>query len=360
MRRVITALIAALVLAVLVGRFSASSGLRVNGQVASAAQVRGELTAIANSTALQCYLTAIDPASYGAGAGTSTMAASGAAAWSDLRIQAMAINQYVSSSLHYQPGVNLAKATGSLESEMTQAAAADSFTCPGSASAALAAMTPAMRSLEVTAQADSLYLVSRLNSTIPLTTASLHAYYAHHRSQYVKICVSVALVPVAKVSAFARAQAAGASVATLAQRFSLDPSGARGGSYGCYGPSSPYYASVRADVAGHAVGHFPTTPSSTTQNGTTYALYVAATSERPATFAASAARVLSDVRSLNAVGADQVRSRVVDQATVAVDPALGQWVLGSNGLTVSAPSVPAASAVTGASVLGSPSALTYR
>ncbi len=360
MRRVVTALIAALVLAVLVGRFSASSGLRVNGQVASAAQVRGELSAIANSTALQCYLTAIDPASYGAGAGTSTMAASGAAAWSDLRIQAMAINQYVRSSLHYHPGADLAKAKASLELEMTQAAATDSFTCPGSASTALAAMTPAMRSLEVTAQADSLYLVNRLNSTIPLTTASLHAYYAHHRSQYVRICVSVALVPVAKVSAFARAQAAGASVATLAKHFSLDPSGARGGTYGCYGPSSPYYASVRADVAGHPVGHFPTTPSSTTQNGTTYALYVAATSESPATFAASAARVLSDVRSLNTLGADQVRSRVVDQATVAVDPALGQWVLGSNGLTVSAPSVPAASAVTGASVLGAPSALTYR
>ncbi len=360
MRRVLSFFIVAVVLAVVVGRWTPSSGLRVNGQVTSSATVRAQLSAIAGSSALQCYLTAIAPASYSAGAGTSTMAASGAAAWTNLEVEAMAIDQYVRSHLHYRPGTDLVKAQASLELEMTQAAAANRFSCPGSAASALAAMTPQMRSMEILAQAESLYLVSELNSSIPLTAASLHAYYEHHRADYATICVSVALVPLSSVSAFAKAQAAGASVATLAQRFSLDPSGKRGGAYGCYGPTSPYFASVRADVAGHAVGHFPTTPTTTTQNGTTYALYVAATSERPASYAASASAVLTDVRDLNAVGADRVRSQVVDRAAIAVDPALGQWILGSTGLTVSVPTLPASSAVTGASTLTSPSALTYR
>lgn len=360
MRRITALFVIALVLAVLVGRSSVSSGVSVNGATVSGAEVRAELSAIAASPTLQCYLTAIAPASFAAGGGSSTMAASGVAAWSNLRVEGMAIDQYVRSRLHYVPGSDLVKAQASLEFEMSQAAAANSLSCPGTPAQALSAMTPTMRATEVLAQAESLYLVSRLNSTIALTPSSLRTYYDAHRSSYDTICISVAEVPTADVSAFAAAQAKGATVSALAKKFSIDPSAAHGGVYGCYGPSSTYYAAVRADVATTPLNTFPTTPLSTTSNGVAYALYVAPTKRTSTPFNQAEATVLTDVRNLNAASANTVKNDILSRAVIAVDPALGRWALGSNGPTVFAPALPSTSQVTGSTTLTAPSALNYQ
>ncbi len=360
MRRIAAFFVIALVVAVLVGRSSVSSGVSVNGVTVSSQELRAELSAITASPTLQCYLTAIAPASYGSGGGTSTMAESGAAAWSNLRIQGLAIDQYVRGQLHYHPGADLAKAQSSLELEMTQAAAANSLNCPGTAAQALAAMPAAMRSAQVVAQAESLYLVSRLNSTIPLTTASLRAYYDSHRSDFDTICVSIALVPTSSISAFAAAQTSGMTVAELAKKFSVDASAARGGAYGCYSPTSPYYAGVRADVGTSSLDTFPKTPLSSNQNGTVYGLYVAATKRTTTPFSTAETMVLNDVRALNASSANTFKNTILDHAAVAVDPAFGRWGLGASGLSVFAPALPSTSDVSGSSTLTAPSPLTYQ
>ncbi len=360
MRRIAAFFVIVLVVAVLVGRSSVSSGVSVNGLSVSNQELRAELTAIASSPTLQCYLTAIAPASYSAGGGSSTMAASGAAAWANLRIQGLAIDQYARDQLHYRPGSDLLKAEVSLEFEMNQAAAANSLHCPGSPAQALAAMPTAMRNAEVIAQAESLYLVSRLNSTIPLTTASLRTYFDSHRSAFDTICVSIALVPTSSIRAFTAAQSTGSTVAELAKKFSVDASAARGGAYGCFGPSSPYYAGVRADLGTTPMNRFSTTPLSANQNGTVYGLYVAATRRTATPFAQAEALVLADVRTLNASSANTVKNTILNRAAVAVDPAFGRWGLGANGLSVFAPALPSTSDVTGASTLSAPSALTYQ
>ena len=349
-----------MVVAVLVGRSSVSSGVSVNGATVSNQEMRAELSAISASPTLQCYLTAIAPATYTAGGGSATMAASGAAAWANLRIQGLVIDQYVRSQLHYRPGADLVKAQASLEYEMTQAASANSLHCPGSAAQALAAMPEAMRSAEVVAQAESLYLVSRLNSTIPLTTASLRTYYNAHRSAFDTICVSIALVPTSSIRAFSTAQAAGLSVAQLAKRFSVDASAARGGAYGCFPPTSPYYAGVRADVGSTKMNTFPTTPPLANQNGTVYGLYLAATERTTTPFSQAAALVLADVRTLNANSANTVKNTLLGRAAVAIDPAFGRWGLSTTGLSVFAPALPSSSDVAGSSTLTAPSALPYQ
>ena len=360
MRRITALFVIALVLAVLVGRSAISSGVSVNGSTVSGTEVRAELSAIAASPTLQCYLTAIAPASFAAGGGSSTMAASGVAAWSNLRIEGMAIDQYVRGQLHYVPGSDLVKAQTSLELEMSQAAASNQLSCPGTAAQALAAMTPSMRATEVLAQAESLYLVSKLNSTIPLTLSALRAYYDAHRSNYDTICISVAEVPTADVTAFAAAQAKGATVSALAKKFSIDPSAARGGVYGCYGPTSTYYAAVRADAGTTPLNTFPKTPLSSTNNGVTYALYVAATKRIPTPFTGAEAAVLADVRTLNATSANTLKNDILSRAVIAVDPAFGRWALGTNGPSVFAPALPSTSDVPGSTTLTAPSALNYQ
>ena len=360
MRRITALFVIALILAVLVGRSTISTGVSVNGSTISTAELRAELSAISDSPTLQCYLTAIAPASFAAGGGSSTMAASGVAAWSNLRVEGMAIDQYVRGRLHYVPSSDLVKAKVSLELEMTQAAASNSLSCPGTAAQALAAMTPTMRDAEVLAQAESLFLVGKLNSTIPLSASALRTYFDAHRSSYDTICISVAEVPMSKVSAFAAAQAKGATVPALAKQFSVDASAARGGAYGCYGPTSVYYAAVRADSGTTAIGTFPKTPLTTSSNGVTYALYVAPTKRTPTPFAQAESAVLADVRTLNATEANTVKNTILGRAVVAVDPALGRWALGSSGLSVVAPALPSTAEVTGATTLTAPSALPYQ
>ncbi len=360
-RRLIALLVLSLAGAAAFGLSNASSGISVSGAGVTGSTFRSELAAIAATPTIECYLTGLAPANFTRGAGGATLAASGAAAWSNLRIEGIAIGQFVRRQWKYQPDARaLAVATSSLEGEMTQAAAANQLNCPGTSAQALAEMPAEMRNAEIEAQAASLYLVSKLNSTIPLTTASMRAYYASHASSYDTICISVALVTPAQVAAFSNAQASGKSVAALARQFSVDSSAKNGGAYGCFAPSSSSYASVRADVVTTALNSFPTTPQSVVLSGTTYALYVAPTKRTTTPFAQAASMVLADLRNANASSANTVKEKILYQAAVAVDPAFGRWGLGTNGPTVFAPATPAAADVKSAAALSTASASTYK
>lgn len=329
-----------------------SSSVRVNSSSISATTFNGELAAIASSTPLQCFLTALAPASYSPGAGASSVAASGAAAWANLRIEGVALENYVARHFHYvATASDLAQAKDSLLGEMTQSAASHQMSCPGSSAEALAEMTPEMRTAEIKAQAYSLFLLSKMNSTIPLTAANVKAYYKAHVANYDTLCVSVAVVPMTSVAAFERDQAAGMSVANLARKYSLDASKVKGGAYGCYPPTSSAYATVRADVASTPLNTFPSSPRAIQSNGVTYALYVAATKRSVTPLAEAQGAVVADIQSLNASSANTLKESILYRAAITVDPALGRWGLTSSGPMVVAPATPPAADVNSTSIL---------
>jgi PPIC-type PPIASE domain len=352
-RRLVALFVVALLGATVYGVSGASSGVSANHQGVSSYTLNAELAAISSNADLACYISSLDPTSYAPSAGSDSVKASAAAIWANLRVEGLAINQYVTTTLKYHPdAAELAAAKTSLEDEMTEEAANSTTKCTGTSAEAVAAMPAEMRSSEIQDQASSLYLVKKLNETVPLTEASMKKYYRSHVTDYDTLCVSIALVTPADVSAFEAAQAAGASVATLAKKYSQDPtSAAKGGAYGCYAPSSQYFTSVRADVAGASVGAFPTTPQYTDQNGVEYALFVAVTKETRTSYTEAASTVLSDLQNANAEAADKVKNSLLYAAAVHVDPSFGQWGLNSTGPEVFAPTVPAKTNVAGAGTL---------
>ena len=343
------------------GVTNASSGIRVSGASVSASALRSELSAIAATPTIQCYLSALNSASFARGAGGATMAATGAAAWANLRVEGLAIGQYVREHFHYRASAqDLALATSSLEGEMTTAASHSQLNCPGSSAQALGAMPAEMRQAEIDGQAASLFLLSKLNSTIPLTLASMKSYYAQHSSSYDTICVSIALVPPSQVPAFAKAQSGGASVATLAKLFSVDGSRAKGGAYGCYPPTTGAYASVRADVGSTPLNTFPSSPQSVNVSGSTFALYVAPTKRSVTPFAEAQSAVLSDLQNLNASSANTVKENILYRAAVAVDPAFGRWGLSSSGPMVFAAATPSSTDVSSPVALTTAGTTSYK
>jgi hypothetical protein len=356
-RRLVAFLVIALLGAAAFGLTSTSSGLNVNGTAVSSATFRSELAAIAASPGMQCYLHALNPVSFTSGGGGDTMSAAGAASWANFRLEGVAITKYVTDHLNFDPSQQtLVAAKASLESEMTEAAAeavgeGTAKACPGTSSQALASMPLEMQQAQITAQAASLYLVSKLKTTVPLTTPAMEAYYASHSADYDTLCVSIAVVPPARLSGFASAQANGESVAALAKHFSVDTSAKEGGAAGCFEPSSQDYTSVRADVSPTLLNAFPTKPLQINDNGTTEALFVAVTSRTVNTYTQAASAVLADLQSSNASLARTEEETILYHSAISLDPAFGQWILNSEGPTTVANSVPPKSDVKGATFL---------
>jgi hypothetical protein len=361
-RRLLALLIVAVVGAGVYGWSGTSSGLRVNGTDVAASTLRAELTAITASPALQCYLTALASTSFATGAGGDTFGASGAAAWTSLRAEGLAIEQYVATHFRYQStSYGLRVALSSLQAEMTQAAASKSYTCPGSSAQALGAMTAEMRNAQVRAQAASLFLVSQLNTTIPLNAASLRAYYSAHLAAYDTLCVSVAVVLPSQVAAFKAAQASGSTLALLVHTYSQDPATkAKNGALSCYKPSQSVYSVVRRDVGTAALGQFSTSPSTITSNGSSYALFVAPTSRTVTPFVTASPQVYADAQSLNAASAGVIKENILYRAAVGVDPAFGRWGLSASGPGVFTNAKPPSADVEGASVLAGTTGAIYK
>lgn len=360
-RRLVALFVIALVGATAYGLSSSSSGVSVNHESVSGPTLRTELAAISRNDTLQCFITALDPTDYAPGAGGFSMKSSGAAAWADLRIEGLAIDQYVTSKYHLRlTPAALAKAKVSLEDEMTAQAKSDSLNCPGTSAEALGEMPGEMRAAEIQSQANSQFLVDKIKDAIPLTAASMKQYYDEHVSDYDRLCVSIALVAPEDVTAFEHSQAAGMSVADLAKKYSQDPSASKGGAYGCYGPTSSEYASVRADVGTEGLNTFATSPQYIDYDEEQYALYVAVTKRTVTPYASASAAVLADLQSLNAQKASELKDELLERAAVYVDPAFGLWGSGTSGPEVLVTTPPAKSGVPGAAKLTSTKTTTYK
>lgn len=342
MRRVIIFLVLAVLGAGWYGLSGSTIALAVNGTSVSETQFHAELRSFQANPGLFCYMSSLaNTALAKQGAGRDTVTVAGEVAWANLRVEGIAIDQYVRVALKHRPSAEeLATATSSLEGELSQAATQTSNNCPGTPAQALAEMPAELRAAQIEDQASSVYLVSKLNATIPLTASAIKSYYLSHRANYDSFCVSVAVVSPTNLTAFAAAQKQGLSVATLAKNFSVDPSKSKGGSYGCFTPTSSSYASVRSDIGTAAVGHFPTSPISISYNGGTYALFVAATSKTPSTLAQAQSVVISDIQTSNATAANNVKASILYDSAVALDPAYGRWGLSSSGPAIFAPGLP--------------------
>jgi hypothetical protein len=361
MRRLIALIVVALLGACVYGLTTNNDAVAVSGTSVSNSTFTNELRVISTTPNLQCYIRALGTQTVTAGAGSTTITSASAAEWANLRIEGLAIAQYVKATFHYTPNAKaLAEATTSLEADLTSAATSAQLTCPGTSSAALASMPSEMRTAEIADQANSAYLVSRLNGTIPITLSSLKTYYAQHTAQYNTLCVSIAVVSPANLSAFSAAQKAGATVAELAKKYSSDPSGKTGGAYGCYPPSNASFASVRSDVGSTPLNTFPTGYQVINNNGSEYALFVAPTKSTPTTFANAANAVLADIQSLNASNAKTQEESILFRAAVDVNPAFGQWEYASTGPSVFATSLPKSSNVNDAALLRTASTSTYK
>ncbi|HEY5438305.1 MAG TPA: peptidylprolyl isomerase [Acidimicrobiales bacterium] len=347
MRRLVTLLIFALLGATVYGFASPSTGLAVNGTTVTNSTFRGELSAISAAPNLDCFISALDPATYTAGAGGASVPTSGAAVWANLRIEGLALQQYAQTTLKYHPRAkDLAAAKASLLSELSQAdqnrvsQSGSQYTCPGSSAMALADMPNEMRTFEIAAQAASLRIVATLKKTVPLTATSMKTYYAAHTSEYDTICVSIALVPPAQVAAFQSAEATGLSVAALAKKYSTDASGQKGGAYGCFAPSSTSYSGVRSDTISTALNTFPKTPQYISLNGATDALFVAPTKRTVTPFATAESSVLSDLETANASLANTLKGKILFYSAISVDPAFGRWGLNTTGPSTFVPGLP--------------------
>jgi hypothetical protein len=351
-RRLIALLVIAVLGATFYGLYNNSSGISVNGATVPSSTVRAELLAISTNPTLDCYLTLLSASSFAPGAGGASLKASDVTAWTDLRVEGLAIESYATTALKFRPSAStLAKAQVSLESELTQASEGQSTPCTGTAAQALSEMPPEMRTFEVASQAASLDLVTKLNSTVPLTVASMKQFYSTHAVDYDTICVSVAVVAPTEVTAVEEAQASGMSVASLAKKFSEDPSGKKGGAYGCIAPSSTSYTGVRAATEGLKINTFSTTPEEITYNNAEAALFVAPTKRSSTPFAQAEEAVLSDLENANATAANLQKETILKKYTnVAIDPSFGSWGAGTNGPESFAPTTPS-SAIVGASVV---------
>jgi hypothetical protein len=331
--------------ATLYGLSNHSSGLSVNGSTVSNSTFSAELTAISTNPTLQCYVSLLNPSSFVAGAGGASMNAAGAAAWANLRVEGLAIEQYVARTLKYHPNAaQLASAQTSLEAELNAASAQQTTHCSGTAATALSEMPAEMRNFEIASQAASLELVSKLNTTVPLTLTSMKQYYTAHLSDYQTICVSVAVVDPTEVTAFVAAEKT-LSVAALAKKYSADPSGKKGGAYGCFGPSSSSYSGVRTATASTPLNTFPATPEQITYNNQTAALFVAPTSRTTTPFAQVEATILSTLENANASKANTEKANILYYSAIAVDPSIGRWGLGTSGPSVFAPALPSSGVV---------------
>lgn len=366
MRRLVALFVVALVGAALYGFSGASSGISVNHDTVSGSTLDAELAAISHNNSLQCFLTALDPNNFAPGAGGYSIKAAGAAAWANLRVEGLAIDQYVTTTYHYDPSAAaLASAKVSLVNELQSAEVATQSTsnplkCPGTSADAVAEMPSEMRTAEIESQATSQYLVNKIKAAIPLTATAMKQYYNQHVSDYDTLCVSIALVEPADVTAFESAETTGLSVAQLAKKYSKDPSSSKGGAYGCYPPSNASYAGVRADVGTEGLNQFSTTPQYIDYNNAEYGLFVAVTKRTVTSYAKAAQAVLSDLQGLNAEAASTEKNQLLEEAAIYVDPAFGQWGTSTTGLGILANASPAKSGVTGASSLAGAATTSYK
>lgn len=344
MRRLIALLIAALIAVPWLGATISTAAVQGGQFAESNYDFAHEVHAIKNSEGASCYVGALWGVAFTGGAGLGTYDLAGVTAWANLRLEGLAIASYADDHLNFAPTAkDLVTARANLIRQMSSSATATSQNCPGTASQALTSLPTTVQDAMVMSEAASEYVLAKVPSRINEDDASLRAFYNAHRSEYDKICVRIAVVMAVDVTSFEADASAGKSPIELVKNYSIDPSRAQNGEYGCYDANW----NAREFVRGAGIGEWgKPQPENVGGAGGSY-LFVSPISRTPQPFSNPTvqAQVLSDVRKLNAGSAGAIKEGIFARVGLRVNPQLGRFGNGQNGLGIYPPATPASELV---------------
>jgi len=340
----------------------ASPAATVNGTAISQSKVDDELSAIADSSQYRCYLNADTLVRTGGqsvlpamgGTTPQTMSPKFSAVWLNHDITAILIAQRRASlGIPAPDATKLAVARMDLLASMDATlgqVASGRFACTGSAPAVLATMPTWFINDQVQTQAESEAIVSHIGG-IGLERASLQRYFDQNPTKFDTVCLSGILVGDKATADSVRARLiAGADFAGTAGAMSQDASKTKGGSLGCFDPTSPQYIQAQQNVGSLSPGSI-TQPH---QSGQSSWVILKVDSRTPTVFAANEDFVRRTVIGVDAVASQRAVAALIRHASVSVNPRFGTWTRTASGIGVAPPGTPSASSapITGANRSG--------
>jgi len=337
-RRLTAFLLAAVIIVPWLGATISTAAVQGGSSAESNYDFAHEVHAIKNSEGASCYVGALWGVTFSGGAGLGTYDLAGVTAWANLRLEGLAIASYAKDQLAFAPTSKyLDTARINLIRQMSSSATAKSQNCPGTPNDALNSLPTSVQESMVLAEAASEQVLAKVPSRIGEDDASLRAFYNAHRSEYDKICVRVAVVLPQDVASFQADARAGKSPIALVKKYSLDSSRAQNGVYGCFDATT----NARELVRGARIGEWGQ-PQAVSGSGSGYYLFVSPMSRtsQPYSNANVQAQVLSDVRKLNAGSATAIKEGIFARVGIRVNPQLGRFGNGQNGLGIYPPATP--------------------
>jgi hypothetical protein len=326
------------------GSATGSAAVTVNGHSAHRAQILRDVAAIQQSPSFSCYFAALYQVPVTSSLNPNAPSTAAVASWTNFIVQSYAIENYEAHFGFQMTKAQYADAATSLEASLTSTVSKTGRTCPDTAAVAIGSLPQRLQEELVVAHAASMAISNYSTTSVNPTAANLLAFYQANTTQYQILCLSDAVVPLANQSSFQNAVASGESPVAAIRQYSITPNAATGGSLGCFGPSSPYYASARSAVAGTTPGRFGN-PVSATSGTTQVAVYFILTSATQATFAQSKAQVANDISTHNESVGQGTLSALIKSARVELDSSLGMWGDSNGVMGVFPPTSPAATLV---------------
>ena len=341
MRRLIALLVSALIVIPWLGATVSTAAVQGGQFAESNYDFAHEVHAIKNSDAASCYARALWGVSFTGGAGLGTYDLAGVTAWANLRLEGLAIASYANDHLRFAPTADdLVKARANLVRQMSLSATASGQSCSGSASDALAALPARVQEAMVMSEAASEVVLAKIPSRISEDDASLRAFYNSHRNEYAKICIRIAVVMKDDVPLFQADARAGKSAEALVKKYSVDASRNSKGEYGCFDATT----NAREFVRGAKIGEWGQ-PQAVNVGGAYLIVSPMSRTMQPFSDPKVQAQVLSDVRKLNAGSAGAIKEGIFARVGLRVNPQIGRFGNGQNGLGIYPPATPSTSLV---------------
>jgi len=346
---IIATVVVALGLGLLVGGVTPATAVVVNGSSVPKSTVDQDLAAIKASPGYLCYLNAAALIRSGGqsgirpvtGATKQTYGSGFVADWMNQEITNQIIRQAArSEGLGMPSQADLATAqsdlVGAMDATLGQVSGSSQYACSGNATAILNDMPVSFNLRQVEAQALSEALLVRTGGS-SLDAASVQRYYDTHTADFDTYCVSAILVADTTVSAkVLEALAAGQSFASVAQQYSIDPSKSKGGDLGCFDPTNAAYQGVVKDAANLTIGQ----PSGPILSSNSQIVILMVTSRTATPFASIEGVVRRTVLAMDASSSQATAKRLINTASVSLNPLYGTWKRSGSLLGVAPPVTP--------------------
>ena len=235
----------------------------VNGAKITRTSLNADLTAIAANSSFACYAALSYSKASGQtllginGATSRTFSTDFAAYWLSERIGGLAAEQYVAHHHLVVTAVDELTAAKDLAASITDVTNATSSAtpvaeCPANGAAVLASMPKSFVAQQVQIQAAHEAVLRQVSALSPAEAGK--AYFVSHPEAFETICVSAIVGEPQDIVHAQQAMAAGTSFADAARQFSRSADASKGGTLGCFDPTSKSYASVQGFVGTLSTG----------------------------------------------------------------------------------------------------------